>query len=238
MCGCLPRSMLPRMTFFFQLVLGLHIGAGILALLVFWVPLVTKKGGTTHRRVGWIYVVAASTVAVTGMVSCTHLIGDGRPGRVRAGVFLAYVGVLAGASAQLGMRALRMKARTHASRAAVDLLPPVLLIAGGVALAAFGILHDRVLYVLFAALGVWQGLTHLRFWLTPPSHGRQWFLAHMSAMGTSCITTVTAFVVVNAQRLGTRTFNLTLWAAPIALLGIGLGLWRRSYAKRFAQESP
>lgn len=235
MCACLPRYMMPRMTLFFQLVLGLHIGAGILALLVFWVPLVTKKGGTTHRRVGWIYVVAASTVAVTGMVSCARLIGDGRPGRVRAGIFLAYVGVLAGASAQLGVRALRMKARTHASRAAVDLLPPVLLIAGGVALTAFGILQDRVLYVLFAALGVWQGLTHLRFWLTPPSHGGEWFLAHMSAMGTSCITTVTAFVVVNAQRLGMRTFDLTLWIAPIALLGIGLGLWRRPYAMRFAR---
>ncbi len=184
MCGGLPRSMMARMTFLFQLVLGLHIGAGILALLVFLVPLVTKKGGTTHRRVGWIYVVAASTVAATGMVSCAHLIGDGRPGRVRAGVFLAYVGVLAGASAQLGVRALRTKARTHASPTAVDLLPPVLLIAGGVALATFGILQNRALYVLFAALGVWQGITHLRFWFRPPSHGRAWFLAHMSAMGT------------------------------------------------------
>lgn len=224
------------MTFFFQLVLGLHIGAGILALLVFWLPLVTKKGGTTHRRVGWVYVVAASTVAVTGMVSCARLIGDGRPRRVGAGIFLAYVGVLAGASAQLGVRALRMKARTHACRAAVDLLPPVLLIAGGVALAALGILQDRVLFVLFAALGVWQGIAHLRFWLTPPSHGREGFLAHMSAMGTSCITTVTAFVVVNARRLGMRTFDLTLWVGPIALLGIGLGLWRRSYAKRVAHS--
>jgi cytochrome c-type biogenesis protein CcmH/NrfF len=55
----------------------------------------------------------------------------------------------------------------------------------------------------------------------------------MSAMGTSCITTVTAFAVVNAQRLGMNTFDLEIWAAPIVVLGIGLGLWRRSYAKRF-----
>jgi len=235
MCGGLPRSMLARMTLFFQLVLGLHIGAGILALLVFWVPLVTKKGGKAHRRVGWIYVVAATTVAVTGMVNCAHLIGDGRPGRVRAGVFLAYVGVLAGASAQLGVRALRTKARTHAASTPVDMLPPVLLIAGGVALATFGILQSKVLYVLFAALGVWQGIMHLRFWLTPPSHGRAWLLAHMNAMGTSCITTVTAFFVVNAQRLGMNTFDLRLWAAPIAVLGSGLWFWRHYYAKRFAQ---
>ena len=40
------------MTFVFQIVLGVHIAAGVVALLVFWVPLVTKKGGTVHRRVG------------------------------------------------------------------------------------------------------------------------------------------------------------------------------------------
>ena len=53
-------------------------------------------------------------------------------------------------------------------------------------------------------------------------------------MGTSCITTVTAFVVVNAQRLGMRTFDLAPLGRPIAVLGVGLTIWRRSYAKRFA----
>jgi hypothetical protein len=41
-------------------------------------------------------------------------------------------------------------------------------------------------------------------------------------MGTSCITTVTAFVVVNARRFGMRTFDLALWAGPIAVLAVGL----------------
>jgi uncharacterized membrane protein len=225
------------MSLLFQLVLGIHIAAGILALLVFGLPLVTAKGGRTHRRVGWVYVAAAGTVAVTGIVSCAHMIASGGPGRVRAGIFLAYVGVLAGASAQLGVRALRTKARTEATHAAIDLLPPLLLVGGGVALVGFGILHGKILYVLFAMLGVAQGVTHLRYWLTPPSHGRAWFLAHMTAMGTSCITTVTAFAVVNAQRLGMRTFDLPLWIVPITVLGVGLTLWRRSYAKRF-ERSP
>jgi hypothetical protein len=225
------------MSLLFRLVLGVHIVAGILALLVFWLPLVSAKGGRWHRRVGWVYAVAAGTVAVTGIVSCAHMIADGGPGRVRAGMFLAYVGVLAGASAQLGVRALRTKTRTEATRAAFDLLPPLLLVAFGVALAGIGLLHGKVLYVLFAVLGVTQGLTHLRYWLTPPSHGRAWFLAHMVAMGTSCITTVTAFVVVNAQRLGMRTFDLPLWIVPITVLGVGLTLWRRSYAKRFEREA-
>jgi len=237
MRGCAGGSRMAAMSLLFRVVLGVHIAAGIVALLVFWLPLVTAKGGRTHRRIGWVYVAAAGAVAVTGIVSCAHMIADGRPGRVRAGIFLAYVGVLAWASAQLGVRALRTKTRTEATRAAIDLLPPILLVACGVALAGFGLLHGKTLYVLFAMLGVAQGLANLRYWLTPPSHGRAWFLAHMGAMGTSCITTVTAFVVVNAQRLGMRTFDLPLWIVPITVLGVGLTLWRRSYAKRFEREA-
>ena len=216
----------------FQTVLAVHIAAGAVSLLVFAVPLVTKKGGRTHRRVGWVYVAAAATVAVTGFLSCIPLVNSGSPVRWRAGIFLAYVSLLAGASVQFGVRALRTKERAGPSRAALDLVPPLLLVAGGVLLAAFGIHRSMVLYVLFAALGVVLGVTQLRFWLTAPAHERAWFLAHMTGMGTSCITTVTAFVVVNARRLGMHTFDLPLWTGPIVVLAIGLTLWRRYYARR------
>jgi hypothetical protein len=217
----------------FQTVLAVHIAAGAVSLLVFWVPAVTKKGGRTHRRVGWIYVAAAATVAATGFLSCIPLVSAGRPLRWGAGIFLAYVSVLAGASALFGVRALRTKERAGPSRAAVDLVPPLLLVAGGVALAAFGIHRSMLLYVLFASLGVVLGVAHLRFWLTPPAHERAWFLAHMNGMGTSCITTITAFIVVNARRFGMHPFDLAVWAGPIAVLAVGLTLWRRYYARRF-----
>src|SRR5882724_105946 len=137
----------------FQTVLAVHIAAGAVSLLVFSAPLITKKGGRTHRRVGWVYVAAAATVAVTGFLSCIPLVSGGSPWRWRAGIFLAYVSLLAGASAQFGVRALRTKGRAGASRSALDLVPPLLLVAGGIALAAFGIQRSMLLYVLFAALG-------------------------------------------------------------------------------------
>jgi uncharacterized membrane protein len=221
------------MALFFKIVLDVHIAAGAIALLVFWLPLVTRKGGRLHRRAGWVYVFSAAVVAVAGIVSCARLASVGH---WRAGVFLAYVGAFAGASALLGVRALRTKQRTGPSRSAVDLVPPLLLIAGGVAIAILGVYQSRALFVLFAALGVAQGTTQLRFWLTRPSRGRDWFLAHMTAMGTSCITTTTAFFVVNAPRLGLRTFDVGLWAGPIVALSVGLTLWRRHYEKRFDER--
>src|SRR5437879_184433 len=119
MCDRWGERTLRAMERLFQTVLAVHIAAGALALLVFLVPLVTKKGGRTHRRVGWVYVAAASTVAVTGFLSCIPLVSGGNPWRWRAGIFLAYVSLLAGASALFGVRALRTKGRAAPSRSAL-----------------------------------------------------------------------------------------------------------------------
>jgi hypothetical protein len=224
------------MALIFRIVLGLHIIAGAVALLVFWIPLVTSKGGRTHRRAGWVYVTAAAVVAVTGIASAVRLIVYApRPYAWRGGIFLVYVGLFAAASALLGARALRPQRRVGRAQNAVDLVPSLLLVAGGVALVAFGVSQAQLLFVLFAALGVGQGAMHLRSWLEHRKSREGRLLAHMSAMGTSCITTLTAFIVVNAPRLGMRRFDPRLWALPIVVLGLGLAMVRRYYAKRFAQ---
>lgn len=222
------------MKLFYEIALGVHIAAGTAALLVFWIPLVTRKGGRAHRRAGWVYVGAAATVAVTGLASCGRLVSDGHPAHWRAGIFLAYVALFAGESAHLGVRSLRTRDRSGASYRPDDLVLPSLLVAGGVGLAMFGVYCSNFLYIFFALLGAAQGAAHLQLWLRPSSTRRKWFLTHMTGMGTSCITTVTAFVVVNAHRLGMRTFDPGLWIAPIAVLGVGLTLWRRYYERRFA----
>ncbi|WP_258871274.1 DUF2306 domain-containing protein, partial [Halobacillus trueperi] len=51
----------------FSIMLTIHIIAGFSALAVFWIPLVTKKSGNTHRKVGWVYVTAMYTVAATAL---------------------------------------------------------------------------------------------------------------------------------------------------------------------------
>jgi len=224
------------MALIFRIVLGIHIIAGAAALLVFWIPLVTRKGGRTHRRGGWAYVTAAAIVAVTGIASAGRLVvHEPRPHAWRGGVFLVYVGLFAAESALLGARALRRRTPADGMPHAIDLVPPLLLVAGGVALVAFGVFQGQLLFVLFAALGVAQGGMHLRSLLTHRKNREGRLLAHMSAMGTSCITTLTAFIVVNAPRLGMRRFDPRLWAVPIVVLGLGLAILRRHYAKRFAQ---
>ena len=151
-----------------------HPLAGAAALSSFWVPLVTKKGGVAHRRAGWVYIAAAATIALTGLVGCARILTDDNPGNDRVGIFLGYVAVLAAANALLGVRSLGTKRRGEARRSLVDLTPPALLVLLGVPLAVFGA-HVRVfLYVAFAALGVAIGVVQLRFWLRAPKTRHEW----------------------------------------------------------------
>jgi hypothetical protein len=48
---------------------ALHITAGVLALLIGLVPLVTRKGGRTHRRFGRLFVVVGGVVLASAVVS-------------------------------------------------------------------------------------------------------------------------------------------------------------------------
>jgi hypothetical protein len=218
----------------------LHIAAGAVALATFWLPLVSKKGGVTHRRAGWLYVGASAVIAVTGVVSvvsCVAWLTDARPDNDAFAVFLLYVAVLAASSADNGIRALRAKSRATPRRALRDLALPSLLVAGGGALAVFGATRSAVLFVVFAILGAILGVTQLRFALRAPKTNKEWFFQHMSGMGASCITTITAFLVVNASRFGLGAGNLFVWVAPGVVLGTGLTLWQRFYRRRFAARA-
>ena len=45
-----------------DLLRGVHIAAGSLALVSLWVPLVSRKGGSVHRRAGRVFVIAMAVL--------------------------------------------------------------------------------------------------------------------------------------------------------------------------------
>ena len=51
----------------FQWLRWLHVAAGGLALILFWIPAIAPKGGRTHIRAGWFYAACMSVVVVTAL---------------------------------------------------------------------------------------------------------------------------------------------------------------------------
>ncbi|PTL76100.1 DUF2306 domain-containing protein [Vitiosangium sp. GDMCC 1.1324] len=219
--------------------LWIHVAAGMTALSVFWLPMVARKGGPLHRRVGWVYVGAMAAVAVTGIAMCGWQLATNRSASLPSYLFLGYVGVLSWASASLGVRVLRAKSRTAAHRHPYDLGLPVVLILAAVGILSYGVVLRAPLLMGFAPVGLLVGGSQLRYWLRPPTTRMHWWYEHLGAMVGSSIGALTAFLVVNAHRLGLNGFQLWLWLTPTVVGVVGMRLWVRHYQRRFeARPAP
>lgn len=196
------------------------------------VPLVAKKGGTTHRRVGWIYASAMFVASTTSWFVAGLRLRDVEPGMRPFYFFLMFVGLLAFASAFHGLRVLRQKGRTKPHRAALDLGVAGALVAGSVALAAYSATRGFVLGMIFPALGLFVGGGQLAEMLKPPKDPRFWLFAHLGGMIGSCIATTTAFAVIAAQLLGLGATGLIVWIAPSVVGTAAIFAFSARYRRR------
>lgn len=123
----------------------LHIAAGFAALLVFWIPIVTRKGGKWHVRSGWVYVAAMGVVALSaGYMGIWRIALD--PARTEESTafawFLIFIALLSAATAWYGIRVLRFKQRNGVHRQWVDLLIPAALVVSGIGISIYGFSTD------------------------------------------------------------------------------------------------
>jgi len=215
-------------------VLYLHIAGGTAALLSMLIPLVTKKGGPTHRRAGWVFVSGMTIVSTTAfLLAGTRWLTDSSTQGREAGAFLFFVAILTATSVSAGVRVLRAKSRTGRQRHPWDIAWPTLLTTSSIAAALYGLSTGHHLFTAFAVIGLFVGSGQLAYWLTPPSHPMHWWFEHMASMLGSCIAATTAFLVVNAGRLGFETFSLLVWLTPTIIGVPTIAIWTRYYRQKF-----
>nr|BDT35820.1 DUF2306 domain-containing protein [Myxococcus sp. MH1] len=221
---------------FYALARTLHITAGVIGFTALWLPLVARKGGTLHKRVGWVYVAAMAAVSLTGfLLSGWRFLHD--PAQRSAALFFIYISVLSGTSASMGVRVLRTRARTTANRNPFDLGMSALTLVLGLFTAAWGLAVSMPLLWGFSFVGIFLGASSLRYWLRPPQTRMHWWFEHMGAMVGSGIATLTAVLVVNARHLGINGMQLAVFLGPTVVGVTGLKLWERYYLKKFAPKS-
>lgn len=222
---------------FYLLARWLHIAAGVVAFITLWLPLVARKGGPLHRRVGWVYVGAMASAATTGLlISGWRFLQS--PAEHPHALFFLYLGVLSASSASLGVRVLRTKTRTSAHRHPFDVGLALLVLVLALFTGAWGVAVGMPLLWGFAPVGVFSGVSTLWYWLRPPQERMHWWFEHMGAMVGSGIGTLTAFLVVNARHLGFGGVQLATFIGPTVVGVIGLKLWERYYKRRFAPKGP
>jgi uncharacterized membrane protein len=204
-----------------HVVRGLHIVSGCIAIAALAVPFATRKGGPAHRRFGRVFVIAVWIVAATSFFVCAYRLATSPSEDVRrAAVFLGYLSLMAANSARTALRVLRFKARTQRHREAIDILLPGGLLAGGIALAAWGQITGYTLALAFGIVGIVVAVRQLLYGLREPSSPLHWKYQHMQSMVGAAIAVTTAFLVVNVKAPGVPTHvSMLIWLGP-TLVGL------------------
>jgi hypothetical protein len=189
--------------------LGVHVAAGVLALLAGALALGTAKGGRRHRRAGRAYVASMAVVVVTAIPLA---LADGN-------YFLFTVAVFSGYLVLNGYRVLSRKRPVPGEAAPLDWAAHLSMVGVGVAMVGLGgrsLLGGDgpgVVLVVFGGIGLVLAGREIRAVYRPPESPREWFYRHLAFMGGGYIATVTAAVTVNLGMLP----PLVRWVGPTAV---------------------
>jgi hypothetical protein len=246
-----------------QLAFYLHISSGTLALLVFWIPVFTRKGSLDHRRYGRCFALAMYAVAGSGLLMASldlllPLAGHPLPAAATASqiaaeirelrlgaVFLLSLSVLVLTTTRHGWQVIVHRQHRAALRTPVHLGLITVLGLVGAALLVLGLLLRAPLFIGFGLLelSVWAGM--LRYLLRAEIGPKQWWIEHLGAFIGSGIGAYTAFFVFGGSRLLAQFLtgpgeglSLLFWFGPGVIGSVATAVLTRQYRQRFAAARP
>ncbi len=209
-----------------------HIATGAVGLVLFWVAVLSRKGGSAHKQWGRIFVYSMLITGcfAIGMGTATILDPVGThpdlPDTVMVtGIFgwmMVYLAILTISLAWHGRGVVENKRNHLANRGVFDVFLQLLVIAAAVNCAVQGFLISQPLMMGIAVVGVASGVTNLvfSFRTTPPKHG--FLLEHVKALVGAGISVYTAFMTFGLVRLmPEHALNPATWAIPLT---VGLAL--------------
>lgn len=234
--------------------LYLHIVFGAIAMALFWIPVVTKKGGLNHRRFGKAYVWTMNTVAISAIIMSVMVLvapeyfkaniiqNSQRPDAVTEGIrffwtLLLFLSVFTFASVRNATVVLRSKRSRDNLRTVSYLSMPV-----GLAVMSLVLLWQSMntpaiqfvspwLHIIFGILGLVNVYQMLRFAFSPSVKKNAWLIEHLSSMCGSGIAVYTAFFAFGARHVLAHLghWQLLFWVVPGVVGTVLIFLWSQKY---------
>jgi uncharacterized membrane protein len=214
----------------------LHVAAGVTALVIAPVAMLTRKGGGAHRRWGRVYFRAMFVIFATALALLVY----------RPNVFLFIISILSFYGAFSGVRSLRRRHPERGERARwPDWGAALGALAAGLSFIVWGALPLLGLTpteapTAFSVLGIAFGVVlskdardDLVSFRRPRREPLWWWTYHLERMVGSYLAAVTAFMVQNVGPLLPEALTWTVWVTPGLVGGVGIGFWVRYYRKRF-----
>lgn len=214
----------------FTLLVAVHIVAGAVALIAFWGPVLSRKGGPVHRRWGRVFTIALYVAAwcAIGMALLNLTIASDRHPVLKdriafEGLFgwmMLYLGILALGMTRYGIEAGRGGRTGGAPPTLSNLALQLAVLTTAAWCAWFGWRSGQPLMILLALLGFGSALTFLWAMLRPARIAQAHVREHLKAMVGAGIAAYTAFLSVGLLRVvPEHVFNPLIWALP-SIVGV------------------
>jgi uncharacterized membrane protein len=226
--------------FIYQASRAVHIGAGVMALVIAPLALAVRKGGTAHRRWGWIYYWSMAAIFVTTLLILLY----------RPNIFMLAVAVLSFYAAFTAQRVIGMRRPGEQPARALDYIAAIVAMIIGLVVAGWGMSllltptnpysSFAILGLIFGVLTLKSGFDDIQRFRKPPTDKYFWWYYHMNNMLGSYIGAITAFMVQTVSRWmygveALAPFAWLVWVLPMAI-GLPLAsLWERRYRQKFAR---
>jgi hypothetical protein len=223
----------------FKLFLIVHIACGAVGLVLFWIPVVGRKGSANHRSYGRIfsYLMLVTASMALGMGTCTildpvatHPTLTQRPEWIQGifGWMMLYLAILTVSLVWHGVATIRHKKDHGANRHWANVGLNVLVILTALNCAWRGWLIGELLMMGIAVVGVASGLTNLWFIYQSAPSRISYQLEHVKAIVGSGISVYTAFMAFGFVRLSpSGALNPKFWAIPL-VVGLTLIIWHQT----------
>jgi hypothetical protein len=239
-----------------SLLFVIHIIFGSMALILFWVPIVTKKGGLDHRKFGrhyanTMYAVAASGALMALMVIFAPLVikhqlvnenTDTQQLVLNLRIFwsfLLYLSLLTFVNVRHGILVLKNKKKHSNMRQWPHLFSIGLLLVGGLLLFSLGITYSNSLHIIFGVLGTVLAIQSGRFCLAKSVPVNRWLVEHIGSSIGSGIGAYTAFISFGGRSMFgyIGEWQFVFWVAPGVIGAIASARMSRKYKNGLAAKS-
>lgn len=239
------------MTTLHTLLVTTHIAAGALALVLFWIPAIARKGGRVHVRSGQAYLLAMYAVSITALLASLLVLADPLGVRRAGGIvepdaaarlsttyrvnslFLLMLAVLVMSNLRHGVLALRARRAPDALRSVGHRCNIALLGLLAVGVGTIGILYTQVLLMVFAGISIASALGMWRESRIVNPTTRELVMAHLSGLIGSGIGAYTAFFAFGGSRLLADLlvgqWMILAWIAPSIIGTIAISRLKRPF---------
>ncbi|MBZ9612644.1 hypothetical protein [Rheinheimera maricola] len=238
-----------------SILLYLHIALGAIALLLYWLPVVVRKGSKLHVNAGNVFYYLMLIVSGSGMVMSlmglydpvgiytagkqmtTEQIERMLVWRVPFSQFLLLLSLLTWVTVRHAIGVLQAKSDRAMLRRWNYQAPVLLLFPTALYVAWQGIIVGMPLLIIFAAVSLTTATTISLYVYKSDVKPRAWIIEHFSAMIGSGIAVYTAFFAAGGRRMLSQwlpgEWQLVSWlAAPViglTALILLTGCYKRKY---------